>query len=415
MRLCDLTHAYTASSGGIRTYIDAKRQYILDRTDGEHLLIVPGEQDEVEERGRLTTVRVAGPVIPGAAPYRLLLRMDKVKAALRRYRPDLVELTSLYTCPWAAFSYRKDAAEAGHPCAVSAYYLTDLPTAYVEPAATRLGGEAVGQWAKQQATRYMQAIYTRLDLAFTSHPEHVDLLLGLGVEAPVYNVPLGVDLDLFHPHRRSDDVRARFDAGPDDLVLLYAGRLDSEKYVHTLVDALERLPAALRPRLVLAGEGPHREALEARAAALAASDERRLFVLPYVQDKRELAALMASADVYLTAGPHETFGLSVVEGQAAGLPVVGVYAGALRERVPAGTGLLGPVADAEAMAANIERVAAERAAMGAAARAHVAASFSWEASFEKIFRAYGQVIPRSSLPAPGGDGVRPAPTGVSPG
>ena len=386
MRICDLTHAYTESSGGIRTYIDAKRRAILDETDWEHVLVIPGERDAVERDGRLTTVRIAGPVIPGAAPYRLLLRMDKVRAALREVRPDLIELTSLYTCPWAAFGYRKEARAAGRACTVSAFYLTDLPTAYVEPVAARLGGAAVGQWAKAQAARYVRAVYDRCDLAFTSYPEHVDLLLGLGIDTPVFNVPLGVDLDFFHPERRSDAVRARFGVAEGDLLMVYAGRLDSEKYVHTLVDALERLPAALNPTLVMAGEGPYREDLEARAR-----ENGRLVVLPY-QPKDDLADLMASADLYLTAGPHETFGLSVVEAQAAGLPVVGVRAGALIERVPEGTGLLGPVADAEAMATNIQAVFVQRDEMSAAARRFVAAGLSWEATFRRVFRAYESAV-----------------------
>ncbi len=387
MRVCDLTHAYTACSGGIRTYIDAKRRAIRDDTDWEHILVIPGERDAVEREGRLTTVRIAGPVIPGAAPYRLLLRTDKVKAALRDARPDLVELTSLYTCPWAAFGYQKEARADGRDCAVSAFYLTDLPTAYVEPVATRLGGPHVGQWAKARASAYVRAVYDRCDLAFTSFPEHVDLLRGLGIDTPVYNVPLGVDLDLFHPSRRSEAVRARFGAAVDDLLMFYAGRLDSEKYVHTLVDAVERLPASLHPTLVMAGEGPYRDDLEARAR-----ENGRLVVLPYVQRKEALAELMASADLYLTAGPHETFGLSVVEAQAAGLPVVGVRAGALIERVPEGSGLLGPVGDADAMAANIQAAFVQREAMGRASRDYVAAHLSWDATFRRVFHAYASVV-----------------------
>lgn len=156
-----------------------------------------------------------------------------------------------------------------------------------------------------------------------------------------------------------------------------------------LVDALGRLPE--RFRLVLVGEGPHRAALAARAESLGG----RLAVLPYLREKAALAELLASADVYVTAGPHETFGLSVAEAQAAGLPVVGVRAGALVARVPEGTGLLGPVGDASAMAANVERAFAERERMGQAGRALVEATLSWDATFGKIFEAY-----ESALAAP---------------
>ena len=83
----------------------------------------------------------------------------------------------------------------------------------------------------------------------------------------------------------------------------------------------------------------------------------------------------------------ETFGVSVIEAQASGLPVVGVAAGAMRDRVDGETGRLGPVDDSDAMAANILSVwQADRSRMAAAARAHVEASqFSWDRSLQALF------------------------------
>jgi len=83
----------------------------------------------------------------------------------------------------------------------------------------------------------------------------------------------------------------------------------------------------------------------------------------------------------------------VIEAQAAGLPVVGVAAGAMTERVPAGTGLLGPVDDESAMAANILACWEQgAAAMGARAHAFVAERFTWQRSFEILF---DQIYPRA--------------------
>lgn len=398
LRYCDLTHAYTDTSGGIRTYLDAKRRYIVEHTDATHTLIIPGAEDSVERDGRLTTVRIASPLIPGAAPYRLFVRPDKVHAALRAADPDVLELTSLYTSPWAAFRYRREARRLGRTCVVSGWYFTDLPTAYVEPVVRRFAGARAAAWAKAAATAYVRAIFAQTDLTFTASAEHAALLARIGVRVPIHHVTLGVDFRLFTPARRSEAVRARFGVGPDDLLLVYAGRLDGEKDVLTLARALELLPPSLGARLVMMGEGPYRAVLEARARDLEARcGAPRLFVLPYVRQKEELAALLASADVYVTAGPHETFGLSVVEAQACGLPVVGVRAGALVDRVPEGTGLLGPVADPAAMAQNIVRVAAERAAMGRAALELVRRTLSWEACFAQVFAAYEAALPTRSL------------------
>lgn len=384
MRVCDLTHAYTDTSGGIRTTIDAKRRYILDHTDHEHVLIAPGAEDRVERHGRATTVRVAGPVIPGAAPYRFFLRADKVRAALAAVQPDLIELQTFYTSPWATFSYRKR-----RPVAITAFYHTDLPSAYVYPAVSGLVGERLGRRAKEWTEAYVRAVFDRCDCGFAVSDGLVDKLRRMGITTPLEAVPLGVDLDRFHPAKRDPALRDRLGVSGGGLLLVYAGRLDSEKEVHVLADAVERLPDSLRPKLVLAGEGPHRAALEARA-----SGSSRLLVLPYIQDKNELARLLASADVYVTAGPHETFGLSVVEAQAAGLPVVGVDAGALRNRVTPETGRLGPVGDAATFADLVAEVAAEREALGAAGRAHVEAAFSWERTFERQFAAYEALVER---------------------
>lgn len=393
MRICDLTHAYTATSGGIRTYIDAKRRYIRDETDWEHVLIYPAAEYGVERDGRLTTVRLAGPTIPGAAPYRLFVQVRQVVRELLEARPDVVELSSLYTCPWVALRYRERVAELGKRAIVSAFYFTDLPGAYVEPAFSKLLGGAVGRVARKAAERYVRTVMNRVDQVFTSFPDHEAQLRDLGVTAPLRNVPLGVDLTGFHPELRSEAVRARFGCADGGLLLVYAGRLDIEKKVRLLVDAFEKLPPAIGARLVMLGEGRERAMLAERAAKIRERfGEDRLFVLAYTNDKAELARILASADVYVTAGPHETFGLSVAEAQAAGLPVVGVAAGALIDRVADGTGLLGPVGDSRALANNILRVAANHRQMGAAARDLVATTLSWEHCFSTTFGIYERLL-----------------------
>jgi len=86
----------------------------------------------------------------------------------------------------------------------------------------------------------------------------------------------------------------------------------------------------------------------------------------------------------------ETFGVSIVEAQASGLPVVGVAAGAMIDRVTETTGRLGPIGDADAMAANILAIwNADRHAMSDQAREH-ALQFSWHHSMEALF---GRVYP----------------------
>jgi alpha-1,6-mannosyltransferase len=393
MTVCDLTYAYNEVSGGIRTYVDAKRAYIRDHTDWRHLLIIPGAEDSFSREGRLAVRRIRSPVIPGSAPYRLIWRVGEVARVLARRRPDLIELGSLYTLPWTAFYHRRR-----HPsCAVVGFYHTDLPSAYVWPVVRDWLGERAGRTAFRLTARYVRALYGRCDTTITASSALQDKLEATGVGRPAC-IPLGVDLGTFHPDRRSASVRTRFgvdsENGAGGLLMTYAGRFDTEKRVRMMVEALRRLPALLpedapSPALALTGQGPLEDELREQAQTLPG-----LHVVPFVNDKRELARLLASADVYLAGNPDETFGLSVVEAQACSLPVVGVEAGALIERVPPEVGALGPVDDAGAMAQNVARLAQDGALeeKGRNGRALVEEHFSWTNTFDQVTALYERVM-----------------------
>jgi alpha-1,6-mannosyltransferase len=89
---------------------------------------------------------------------------------------------------------------------------------------------------------------------------------------------------------------------------------------------------------------------------------------------------------------NETFGISVIEAQASGLPVVGVAAGAMIDRVTPDIGRIGPTGDAAAMARNICDVwAGDHAAMAEASCRH-AQQFCWSNSMEALF---GTLYPRA--------------------
>lgn len=396
MKVCDLTQSYSATSGGVRSYLHAKQRHVREGDEHEHLLIVPGPSDSVRREGRLTTCTVASPSLPGGGGYRLLLRSDKVLRILRAERPDVVEVHCSYNLPWTALHYR-----ASRPSArVVGVYMTDLPDAYVAPAARWLFGRRLGGAIAWAARRYIRSLYGRMDAAVAISPAMRDRLIAMGLRG-VRCVPLGVDPETFHPCHRSAALRADLGVGPGELLLVYAGRLDREKRPALLLDALELLPPELRVRLVLVGDGPQAGELSARAARSGG----RVRVLPFVADRARLAELLASADLYLSAMPFETFGLSVVEAQASGLPVVGVAGGAMVDRVPAGggVGLLGAVDSAAEMAANVAamvRGGGLREA-GARARRMVEDRYSWAATFRSMFELY-----ETLLPAGAGAGAR---------
>jgi alpha-1,6-mannosyltransferase len=376
---CDLTQSWSEVGGGVRTYLLHKRRHILESTPHSHLMIIPGTQDSVVEQERAITVTVASRHVPGSPHYRLMLRNGAVRRALERFRPDLIECQDAYNLPWAAIAHRRRYPDT----ALIAAYMTDFPTVYVERPLSRFVGRSIGGLLGRVCYAYCGALYCRFDSVFAlSENGGAAKLRGLGM-GPVEVVPLGVEVGEFGPSRRDPRLRSSMGLGEHQPLLIYVGRLDGEKKPDVVVEAFRRLPEALGARLALLGEGPLRAEIEALG-------DKRIVMPGYVKTRAELARWLASADVYVSAMADETFGISIIEAQASGLPVVGVAAGAMLDRVKEATGRLGPVGDSGAMAANILSVlASDRGAMAGAARAH-ALQFSWDSSMEALF---GRVYP----------------------
>lgn len=141
---------------------------------------------------------------------------------------------------------------------------------------------------------------------------------------------------------------------------VFAGRLAQEKGVDTLIRAvglLERDPAA-GPLLVVAGDGPLREELEALARTVAPGRVRFTGHLP----RPALQELIGSAA--LTVVPsrwYENQPLSVLESFALGVPVLSTDLGGLPELVDDGTGWVVPADDVPAMARALDRALSDPA------------------------------------------------------
>jgi alpha-1,6-mannosyltransferase len=342
-------------------------------------MIIPGARDEVIVEERAITVTVASPRVPGSPHYRFMLRNGAVGKALRRFRPDLIESQDAYNLPWAAIAYRKRAPDT----ALVAAYMTDFPTVYVERPFARFIGRPLANLCRRICYWYCGALYSRFDNLFTlSENGGAAKLRASGVEH-VDVVPLGVEVGEFAPSKRSPAFRRRLGLTDGQPLLIYVGRLDGEKKPDVVVEAFRKLPEALGAKLVLLGEGPLKQ-------DIAALGDERIIMPGYVRSRPELATWLASADVYVSGMADETFGISIIEAQASGLPVVGVAAGAMIDRVTDATGRLGPIGDSEAMARNILEIwNADRQTMSEQARAH-ALQFSWDRSMETLF---GRVYP----------------------
>jgi phosphatidylinositol alpha 1,6-mannosyltransferase len=241
--------------------------------------------------------------------------------------------------------------------------------------------------------RYVEWFYRQCSLVLGPTAAVADALAQKGMTTSVWG--RGVDTARFTPARRDEALRVRL-LGDGNVLLLFVGRLSTEKRVEVLLEAFARLQAAMPgARLVLAGGGPSRAGFEEKAPP------GTTFLGELHGD--ELATLYASADAFCFPSTTDTFGQVMLEAAASGLPAAAAAAGGALELVQDGrTGLLAPPDDPIALAAAIRELSAfpeRRRRFGQAARA-AALERTWQRSFDELTHAYALVTGATAL-APG--------------
>ncbi len=130
-------------------------------------------------------------------------------------------------------------------------------------------------------------------------------------------VPNGVDLTRVEFDRtRREKVRAEFGIAPSDYVIGVLGRLDPTKQFDMVIEAAAPLLGSGR-RLLIVGKGDERAHLEEVARRCGVADR-----VIFAGERHDVAAMLSAMDLFVASSKQETFGLSVLEALANGMPVL---------------------------------------------------------------------------------------------
>jgi glycosyltransferase involved in cell wall biosynthesis len=214
---------------------------------------------------------------------------------------------------------------------------------------------------------------------------NVKVMVENGVDLPLWRLP--------RSHRSTE--------GP--IVFGYMGRLVALKACNLMLRAFADVLAEHSARLILMGDGPERPRLERLAADLGIAE--------HVQfhgwlSQQNCAIALAGCDALILPSLHECGGAVVLEGMAAGLPVIAADWGGPADYIDPSCGILIPPKDPESyvdgLAEAMLRLARSpelRAQMGHAARAKVEQEFCWERRIDSMIDLYNDVA-FGAAPAP---------------
>jgi len=255
-------------------------------------------------------------------------------------------------------------------------------------------------------------------MLFVNHfDRHTAVAEGLMPEDRCPLIFNGTDLKPFQPsfERRPDsDLRRSFGLTPNGTLIFFVARLEKPKQPWLLPEIAaeldRRLPQA-EWKLVVAGDGAYREAVERRIAELNVGHRMQLVGW---QSEELKYRTYHEADVVLQPSLYEGLSLTLIEAQAAGLPAVAGNVKGNREVVTPGTGFLCDARSAADYAERLATLVADpqlRITQGRAARAHAELEFDVEVNMRRVTDLYETMLAEKgwlAKPTPAADKPRRA-------
>lgn len=221
----------------------------------------------------------------------------------------------------------------------------------------------------------------------------LDVLRRYGVDAPATVVATGLPATRFE---RADGAafRARHGIAPERPVMLYLGRVASEKNIDFLLRMTDELRRKLPDVLLLvAGEGPAQAGLQQASVELSLQDNVRF--IGYLDRETELNACYRAADLFVFSSLSETQGLVLLEAMAQGVPVVAIAELGTRSILVEGEGAAIAPCDTGLFAERALELlsnAEQRLQLGEAGRRYVGSYWTAKAQAERMLEFYRQVL-----------------------
>lgn len=373
MRVALITETFLPDTNGVVSTLCRVLEHL--QTQG-HEAILFAPHDAPQSYAGAQIIPLHGMPLPMYPDLKFTPPQFGITAQLRRFKPDVLHLAGLV----ALGPTGRYVANTLDLPLVGAYH-TDFP-AY----STHYG---LG-WTKALAYRYLRWFHNRCGATLCPSSATINDLRTHGFRR-LRLWGRGVDTVRFHPQYRSEAWRELVGAQPGERLLLYVGRLATEKRVDLLVDTLRATASA---RLILVGDGPARPALERSFEGLP------VHFCGFLRGEA-LATAYASADMFVFPSDTETFGQVVQEAMASGLPVVAAGAGGVVDIVRKDvSGKLFSPGDSSSLQHDVLSLLAQPArmqSMGQAGRV-LAEQRSWPSVMHELIGHYNRVIHRWHRP-----------------
>ncbi len=308
MKIAIVTETFLPSTDGIVTRLCASIRWLLQ--NGHEVMIIAPEGVDEFEGAEIAAIPARTFFLYKARKWAYPSRL--VKKYLNEFKPDVVHVVNPSLLGVAGVYYTKK-----NKLPLLCSYHTHLP---------KYADYYNVSFIKPVLWGYLRLLHNRAHQNLCTSQSVLTEL----TEQKFNNVKVwerGVDAEKFHPGNKNEKMRERLTAGKTEkTLLLFVGRLASEKNIERIKDVLQRAPEVC---LALVGDGPFRKELEKHF-------EGTNTVFTGFLHGDELAQAYASSDIFVFPSTTETLGLVLLEAMASQLPVVAADSTPTREQVTDG-------------------------------------------------------------------------------
>jgi 1,2-diacylglycerol 3-alpha-glucosyltransferase len=260
---------------------------------------------------------------PGA--YLSLFPGEPVRQVFRSFKPDVVHIQDHYPISWSIANLGR---RYGVPVAGTNHFMPENLAPYLHGVSWFKPGFNWALW------KWMLGLYNHLGVATAPSRTAAEIMRKNGLRTPVFPISCGVDQQRFRPMPDIDRqvMRQRYNLKADRETLLFVGRVDGEKRIDLLLQALHMIDHD-NIQLAIAGRGAAENALKKLAQDLDLGDRVRF--TGYIPDV-DLPGLLNSIDVFAMPSEAELLSIASLEALSCGRPILAANAQALPELVDQG-------------------------------------------------------------------------------
>lgn len=398
MRILYGIESYLPNVSGVVIFTQRLAAYFAGRGDAVRIVTTSptGLAYEGKDPAGFYVTRLRGWPNPFRKDLRISVPWERkaIRALLAEFKPDVIHAQGPDPINRLIL---KEAKRAGIPVIAHHHFSLEFVLGYFRSA------KFLHPVIRPLVRYSSRTFYNRCDRVLTPTEFSRRTLLGWGVRVPIEAISNGVELKRFNPADTKSEAKAlrdlhkRFSLPSDAPIILYIGRMDKDKNIPTLVEAIPKILEGMPATFLFVGEGTDRKEIE-RNIAKQPWKERVKFVGFVPHDDPDLVRLYQASRIVWTASTIETQSITTLEAIACGLPVVAANAGALPELVHEGqNGFLVEPYDAAGFADAVLQILSDprRAEEFSKESVKIASGHAIGKSLERIAAVYREVIGRA--------------------